>query len=116
MKKDIKHYMSLPYNYIIQPITDESGSYYYGRVLELDGCHSTAETFNEAYKNLLEAMEGWLEVKLEFKDPIPEPVVDEGYSGKFVVRLPKSLHRKLAIEAEKEGISLNQYAMYKLSK
>ncbi|WP_242841761.1 type II toxin-antitoxin system HicB family antitoxin [Desulfitibacter alkalitolerans] len=108
--------MSLPYNYIIQPITDESGSYYYGRVLELDGCHSTGETFNEAYENLLEAMEGWLEVKLQYNDPIPEPVVDDGYSGKFVVRLPKSLHKKLAIEAEKEGISLNQYAMYKLSK
>ncbi len=115
-KKDIKYFMSLPYNYIIQPITDESGSYYYGRVLELDGCHSTGETFNEAYENLLEAMEGWLEVKLQYNDPIPEPVVDDGYSGKFVVRLPKSLHKKLAIEAEKEGISLNQYAMYKLSK
>lgn len=61
-------------------------------------------------------MEGWLEVKLQYNDLIPEPVVDDGYSGKFVVRLPKSLHRKLAIEAEKEGISLNQYAMYKLSK
>ena len=77
------------------------GVYYYGRVLELDGCHSTGETFNEAYKNLLEAMEGWLDVKLQYNDPIPEPVVDDGYSGKFVVRLPKSLHRKLAIEAEK---------------
>lgn len=49
-------------------------------------------------------MEGWLDVKLQYNDQIPEPVVDDGYSGKFVVRLPKSLHRKLAIEAEKEGI------------
>ncbi|MBS3968884.1 MAG: type II toxin-antitoxin system HicB family antitoxin [Clostridia bacterium] len=73
--------MSLPYNYVIQPITDESGSYYYARVLELDGCHSTGETFNEAYENLLEAMEGWLEAKIQYNDPIPEPVVDDGYSG-----------------------------------
>lgn len=114
-KKDVKYYMSLPYNYLIQPITDESGSYYYGRVLELDGCQSTGDTFEEAYKNLLEAMEGWIEVKLEYKDSIPEPLGDENYSGKFVIRIPKSLHRRLAIEAEKEGISLNQYAMYKLS-
>lgn len=108
--------MNLPYNYIVQPIKDESGSYYCGRVLELDGCQSTGETFEETYNNLLEAMEGWIEVKLEYNDPIPEPLGDEAYSGKFVVRIPKSLHRQLAIEAQQEGISLNQYTMYKLSK
>jgi predicted RNase H-like HicB family nuclease len=115
-KKDVKYYMSLPYNYLIQPVTDESGSYYYGRILELDGCQSTGETFEEAYNSLLEAMEGWLEVKIEYGDPIPKPLKDDNYSGKFVIRIPKSLHRKLAIEAEQEGVSLNQYAMYKLSK
>jgi predicted HicB family RNase H-like nuclease len=42
-------------------------------------------------------------------------VGDETYSGKFVVRIPKKLHARLAIEADKEGVSLNQYALYKLS-
>ena len=115
-KKNIDYYMSLPYNHLIQPVTDESGSYYYGRVLELDGCQSTGKTFGEAYNNLLEAMEGWIGVKIQYNDPIPEPLVDENYSGKFVVRIPKSLHKKLAIEAEQEGISLNQYVIYKLSR
>ncbi|UZQ49096.1 type II toxin-antitoxin system HicB family antitoxin [Clostridium kluyveri] len=115
-KKDINYYMNLPYNYLIQQVTDESGSYYYGKVLELDGCQSTGETFEEAYKSLREAMKGWLEVKLQYDDPIPEPTGDENYSGKFVLRVPKSLHRQLAIEAQKEGVSLNQYAMYKLSR
>lgn len=108
--------MSLPYNYLIQHMNDESGSYYYGRVLEFDGCQSHGETFEEAFKSLREAMQGWLEVKLEYGDPIPEPVGDEGYSGKFVIRIPKSLHRKLSIEAQQEGVSLNQYAVYKLSR
>lgn len=115
-KKDVKYYMSLSYNYLIQPTKDESGNYFYGRVLELDGCQSTGETFEKAYIELLEAMEGWLEVKIENGDFIPEPVNNENYSGKFVVRIPKSLHHKLAFEAEQEGVSLNQYAMYKLSK
>lgn len=115
-KRDIKYYMDLPYNYLIQPIKDESGSYFHGKVLELDGCQSTGETFDEAYASLLEAMEGWLEVKIEYGDSIPEPIGDDNYSGKFVVRIPKSLHRKLSIEAEQEGISLNQYTMYKLSR
>ncbi|MFA5576254.1 MAG: toxin-antitoxin system HicB family antitoxin [Tissierellaceae bacterium] len=115
-KKDIKYYMSLPYNYLVQPISDESGDYYYGRVLELDGCQSTGESFEEAYRSLLEAMEGWLEVKMQYNDYIPEPLVDESFSGKFLVRIPKSLHRRLSVEAQEEGVSLNQYAMYKLSR
>ncbi|WP_213997183.1 type II toxin-antitoxin system HicB family antitoxin [Tepidanaerobacter syntrophicus] len=116
IKKDVNYYMSLPYTYVIQQITDESGTYYYARILELDGCQSTGDTFEDAYESIKEAMEGWLEVKLQHGDPIPEPIGDESFSGKFVIRLPKSLHKKLVVEAKKEGVSLNQYALYKLSK
>lgn len=113
--KKVQDYLNLPYNYMIQPITDESGSYFYARVLELDGCQSTGETFEEAYQNLREAMEGWLETKLQGNFPIPLPVGYDNFSGKFMVRIPKSLHYKLSVEAQKEGVSLNQYALYKLS-
>lgn len=113
--KNVKEYLELPYNYIIQPINDESGFYYYARVLEFDGCQSTGETFEEAYENLREAMEGWIETKLEGGFEVPLPVGYDDFSGKFVVRIPKSLHYQLSIEAEQEGVSLNQYALYKLS-
>lgn len=113
--KTVQEYMDLPYNYIIKPINDESGFYFYAHVLELDGCQSTGETFEEAYKNLREAMEGWIEAKLEGGFSIPLPIGYQNYSGKFIVRIPKSLHYRLSIEAEKEGVSLNQYALYKLS-
>ena len=56
-----------------------------------------------------------MEVKLENNLPIPVPDVVGNYSGKFVVRLPKTLHQRLAIEAEREGVSLNQLALYKLA-
>lgn len=113
--KKINDYMNLPYNYIIQPITDESGSYFYARILEFDGCQSTGKTFEEAYENLKEAMEGWIEAKLEGGFEIPLPVGYNDFSGKFIVRIPKSLHYRLSLEAEQEGVSLNQYALYKLS-
>lgn len=113
---EAKDYMNLPYNYLIQKINDESGEYFYARVLELDGCQSDGDTFDEAYENLREAMEGYIETKLENGFVVPQPQSTDAYSGKFVVRIPKSLHQSLAIEAEKEGVSLNQYAMYKLSK
>lgn len=112
---EVKDYFKMPYNYIIKPIDDESGKYFYASVLEFDGCQSTGDNFQEAYENLLEAMEGWIETKLENSQPVPLPIESEKYSGKFVVRIPKSLHQHLATEALREGVSLNQYAIYKLS-
>ena len=116
MKKEIRKYLDLPYNFIIKEINDESGKYFYAKVLELDGCQSTGETFEEAYNNIKDAMIGWIETKLEAGYDIPQPIKNEKFSGKFVIRIPKSLHFQLAVEAEQEGISLNQYALYKLSR
>lgn len=51
-------------------------------------------------------------------DSLPEPDVRpsrQEYSGKFVVRVPKSLHAALAAEADAEGVSLNQLVVAKLS-
>ena len=112
---EAKDYMRLPYTRLVQEIQDESGHYFFGRILELDGCQSTGETLEELYESLNEAMKGYLETKLEYGLPIPVPERVEDYSGKFVVRLPKSLHQRLVIEAKNEGVSLNQLALYKLA-
>jgi predicted HicB family RNase H-like nuclease len=76
---------------------------------------SHGDTHAEAFENIQDAMKGWIEAKLENGFPVPDPVDDSQYSGKFVLRLPKSLHARLALEAEQEGVSLNQYALYRLS-
>lgn len=113
--KSLSYYMNLPYTVMVNQVKEENGDYYYARVLELDGCQSHGDTPDEAYQNAREAMEGWLEVKLEHGDSIPEPRDTETYSGKVNLRMPKSLHQRLSTEAEKEGVSLNQYMLYKLS-
>ncbi|MCC8014389.1 MAG: toxin-antitoxin system HicB family antitoxin [Eubacterium sp.] len=110
-----EEYLKLPYNIITSYVEDETGSYYYGKVLELDGCQSTGDTIDELYENLQEAMLGWIETKLENGFDVPKPVTADDYSGKFNIRIPKSLHQRLVVEAKKEGVSLNQYVMYKLS-
>jgi len=110
----VQEYLALPYNYIIRQVHDESGDYYHASVLELDGCQSTGDTLDEAVAGLREAMEGWIETKLANGFEIPEPTDIESYSGKFNIRIPKSLHFRLAAEAKREGVSLNQYALYKL--
>jgi predicted RNase H-like HicB family nuclease len=111
----VKNYLDLPYNIVIKHITDESGSYYFASVLELNGCYSDGQTIEEAYANIREAMEGWIETNIGNGLPVPQPIDDTQFSGKFVVRIPKTLHARLAKEAEKEGVSLNQYALYRLS-
>lgn len=113
---EVKDYLKLPYTRIVTEMNDESGHYFYGRILELDGCQSTGDTVEELYENLNEAIEGYIEVKLENNIPIPLPERTENFSGKFNVRLPKTLHQRLAIEANNEGVSLNQLVLYKLAR
>ena len=108
-------FMKLPYNIIIKHVNDSSGEYYFASVLELDGCMSDGATPEEAYANIREAMEGWIETKLEGGFNVPQPIDAETYSGRFVLRIPKTLHARLAMEAAKDGVSLNQYALYRLS-
>ncbi len=112
-----KDYMKLPYTIMVKKISDESGTYWYSSVLELDGCQSTGNSEHEAMEGIHEAMEGWIETKLSHNFPIPLPdnKSDDDYSGKFNIRIPKSLHRKLALEAQLQKVSLNQYVLYKLA-
>jgi len=48
-------------------------------------------------------------------ESIPEPIALKHYSGKFMVRVPPQVHKKLAIEAAESGVSLNRLASLKLS-
>lgn len=49
-------------------------------------------------------------------EPVPEPIAVKKYSGKFMVRIPPDLHRRLAIEAAESGVSLNRLASDKLNR
>ena len=51
----------------------------------------------------------------ENHESIPEPVAIKHYSGRFMVRIPPTIHRQLALEAAESGISLNRLASAKLS-
>ena len=69
-----------------------------------------------------EALEGIRQVVAEVvadmeanEERVPEPIALRHYSGKFTVRIPPDLHRRLALEAAESGISLNRLASAKLS-
>lgn len=112
--KTVKEYMDLPYKMEIVHDPYEGG--YVVSFPELPGCLTCGDTLDEALKNAKEAEELWFEVKLECKEEIPEPdYLNDNYSGQFKLRIPKDLHRSLALNAKKEGVSMNQYCMYLLS-
>lgn len=83
---------------------------------DLPGCHSFGDTISEAITNLDEVRQLWLEGYFKAHGSAPEPRDDEDYSGKFVLRVPKWLHRTLEKTARKEDISLNQLVVSLLSK
>ena len=69
-----------------------------------------------AISNALDEKKAWLEAALEEGVEIHEPDSLEDYSGQFKLRIPRSLHRLLAEHSQREGISMNQYCVYLLSR
>lgn len=111
--KDIHYYLSLPYTY---EIVQEDESTWFARVRELPGCMTEGDNAVEALNLLKEAQVGWLEVALKTGYPIPEPRASEEYSGKFNLRIPRSLHRDLVDAANRENVSLNQFVGTELAR
>lgn len=106
MKEEVKRILALPY--ARELVRNEDGTWH-ARVVEFPGCMTEGDTPESALTNLDDAMAGWIEIHLEDGDPIPSPIAIDDFSGKFMVRIPKSLHRDLARRADADGVSLNQY-------
>ena len=115
MEKNLKYYMDLRYPTQITEISIEDGGGYMIEIPLLKGCMSDGETIFEALENIKDAKMEWFTYMLENNLPIPEPVDLNKYSGKFVVRIPKSLHRTISEQSKMEGLSLNQYVANSLA-
>lgn len=103
-EKTLDYYMGLPYK--VEVAHDEDG--WFARVIDLPGCMTWADTFEDLRPMIEDAKRGWIQDALEYGDPVPEPRTAKDFSGKVNLRMPKSLHRDLARQAEEEGVSLNQ--------
>ena len=98
-------YLKRPYTRVVVPDSDGT---YRAEVLELAGCIAAGNTAAEALTALEEVARDWLTFSLERGEAIPEPLENSGYSGRIVLRLPRSLHKKISIVAERDDVSLNQ--------
>ena len=105
--KSLDEYLALPYTIEVVRDNSEDGSGWFAKVIELPGCMTQTETFDELDDMIQDAMRAWIEAAIEDGQSIPEPHGQQQYSGKFVVRIPRTLHRQLAETAQREGVSLN---------
>lgn len=114
-ERDLQYYLTLPYTVEIAPTEDGTG--FTAAIPALKGCIAFGESVEEAYEMVAEVKEAWLDIALEEGWEIPEPAEEDvkEYSGRFNVRLPRYLHRRLAESAEVEDTSLNQLVVALLS-
>jgi predicted RNase H-like HicB family nuclease len=111
--RDLAYYMALPYTKTLQ--RDEDGDMV-ARIAELRDCAAQGANDKEALQNLTEAQRLWIEDCLEAGDAVPGPEQHSALpSGKWVQRVPRSLHGQLTMMAKTEGVSLNQLVTSMLS-
>lgn len=114
MVKTLNDYMKM--NYRMEIIEDQDEGGFVVSFPELPGCITCGETMESAISNAMDAKKTWLESAIETGIEIHEPDNLEEYSGQFKLRIPRSLHRSLVEHSKREGISMNQYCVYLLSK
>lgn len=94
------------YAILVRPLSEEEGGGFVAIVPELPGCSSDGETMQEAMENVQGAIESWIEAAEDMGRPIPDA---NKVAGKWLQRVPKSLHLTLKMLADKEGVSFNAY-------
>ena len=99
------------YMHEITPLAQEDGGGFLITFPDLPGCMSDGESIEEAIANGRDAFVAWISAAADMGKPIPKPTANPveliEASGKFVARLPKTLHARLVAKAKQEGVSLN---------
>jgi len=104
--KNISYYMALPYTTVLRRDEDND---VIARVEELPGCVAHGRDEAKAIRNLREMQRLWLEECVENGHDVPTPAPESVLpSGKWVQRVPRSLHQRLVQMARHENVSLNQ--------
>jgi antitoxin HicB len=112
-KRELQRYLKLPYR--MNLIFDGESNAWVVRYPELPGCIAHGVTPQRALIEGAEAKALWLETAIAGGHQIPLPQEEPAYSGKLVLRLPKSLHETAAESAAREGTSLNSYLVHLVS-
>ena len=102
------------YTHIVTPLRNRAG--YLITFPDLPGCVSDGETQQHAAENGRDAFMRWVSAAIDMGREVPPPrwqpeTVPEDVSGKFIQRVPKTVHAKLVRRAKAEGVSLNSLVL-----
>jgi antitoxin HicB len=95
------------YPFEVRPLSTEEGGGYLISFPDFAECISDGESVDEAIENGRDALKATIAALKSRKLPVPAPNSGGVASGKFVARVPKTLHAQLATRARAEGVSLN---------
>lgn len=95
----------MEYSFELRPLSDDEGGGWLITYPDLPGCMSDGESPEEAMANGKDALDAWLKAAAEVGREVPSP--GEMPSGKFIARVPRSLHARLTARAKQEGVSMN---------
>lgn len=101
-----------PYRIFVEWSAEDEA--FIGRVPAL-GAMAHGDTAEDATREARMAAEGMLVVLRNQKKAAPPPDVAGDFSGRVLLRLPRSLHEQIALRAEADGVSLNQELLVLLS-
>jgi len=93
----------------------EDDNEYVGLCAEFPSMSWLSRTPDAALTGIRKLVSGVVKDMQKNGENIPEPIACKRYSGKFMVRVPPEVHRKLVIQATESGVSLNRLASSKLS-
>ena len=93
------------YPFELRPLSADEGGGWLIMFPDLPGCMSDGESPEEAVANGRDALAAWIAAARQAGREVPRP--GELPSGKFVARIPRSLHARLSARAKQEGVSMN---------
>jgi len=85
-------------------------------VVEFRSLSWLAPTPGEALAGLADVVRDVLADLTASGEPIPQPLSERAYSGRFVVRVPAEVHRRLVREAAEQHVSLNRLVSDRLAR
>lgn len=107
----LSFYLDLSYPYTVMPDNEA----FFIEFPDLPGCMTQVRSESDIPEAAEEIRTLWIETAHEKGWTIPEPIMYSEFSGKFLTRIPKSLHRELVMAARQGGMSLNAYVGYLLA-
>jgi len=112
-RRSPEDFLAAPYSRVLIP-DSETGTFT-ARILEFPGCIAQGDSLDEALTNLENAARSWLVAALDRGFSVPPPLEEQSFSGRVLVRLPRSIHQRAVEQAGQDGVSLNQFILSAVS-